>query len=177
MAGNDFGSFIPTTAVLDVNEVYDTEVTSKAFKELIVRLIHNFNNMSLSMNTRDAGFYDTQEFINGQLFFPNTALSSSTAQYPAQRQVFRKVVNFGALPNNATKTAAHGLTITAGYTFTRIYGATTRPSTAFLPLPYASTTAANSIELWVDGTNINVKTGINYTAYTVTYIVLEYLKF
>ena len=178
MPNNNVGSFIPTTSVWDVSEIYSTEVTSPAFKELLVRLYQNLNNMAVSVNTRDAGYYANQEFVNGQIYFPNPANNSTTSSAPAQRQVFRKVVNFGALPNTAAKTAAHGITITPSVTFTRIYAtASNTAGSVFVPIPYASTTAvANNIELSVGAANVTITTGINQTAFTVCYVVLEYIK-
>ena len=177
MANLNQGSFVPTTSVWDVNEIYSTEVTSPEFKELLVRLYQNINNMAISLNTRDAGFYPTQEFVNGQVYFPNPANSSATAVKPTLRQVFRKVINFGALPDKTTKSIPHGLTITPAYTFTRIYG-TSSDTTNFqyVPIPYATGTASNSLELWVDATYVNIDTNHDYSMYTITYIVLEYLK-
>jgi hypothetical protein len=176
-ARGDFGSFIPTTQVWDVSEVYSTEVTSPAFKELLVRLYQNINMQSISVNAKDSGYYNTSEFVNGQLFFPNPALDSSTATTPTFRQVFRKVINFGALPNTAAKTAAHGITVTDAVTFTRIYAtATNTTAHAYIPIPYASSVLANNIELSVDGTNVTITTGSDRTAFNVTYVVLEYLK-
>jgi hypothetical protein len=172
----DYGSYIPTTQVWDVSEIYETEVTSPQFKELIVRLYQNINSQSLSVNGKDAGVYDTSEFVNGQTFFPNPTLTSSSTTTATQRQVFRMVVNFGALPNTGTKTVAHGLTINSGFTFTRIYGTASDPNGNYIPLPYASPTAVNNIELKVDGTNVTIITGSNRSNFTVTYIVLEYLK-
>ncbi len=170
------GSFIPTTQVWDVSEVYSTDVNSAQFKELIVRLYQNMNLSATAGNTKDAGIYDTEEFVNGQSFFPSTATNSSVNSAPIRRQVFRKVINFGALPNNTTKSVAHGLIVTSGYTFTRIYGCASTPSTIFIPLPYASGTSADIIELFVDGTNVSIKTGADKTTYTVCYVILEYLK-
>jgi len=171
------GSFIPTTQVWDVSEIYATEVTSPAFKELLVRLYQNLNNQAVALNIKDTGYYDTSEFVNGQSFFPNPAYNSTTAVKPAMRQVFRKVVNFGALPNTALKSVAHGLTVTTGFTVTRVYGAATDPAaTIFLPIPYSSPVLANNIELNVGATNVNITTGSDRTAYTVTYVVFEYLK-
>jgi hypothetical protein len=89
----------------------------------------------------DSALYETSEFINGQTFFSDPALTSQSAKTPMPRQVYRKVINFGALPNTAIKTAAHGITITAATTFTRIYGTASLPSTDFVPLPYTSITA------------------------------------
>jgi hypothetical protein len=173
---SDYGMFIPTTQVWDVSEIYSTEVTSPAFKELLVRLYQNMNMISLVTNRKDSALYETSEFVNGQTFFSDPALTSASPTTPAPRQVYRKVLNFGALPNTANKTMAHEITITAATTFTRIYGASSQPSTTFVPLPYSSSVAANCIEVWVDATNVNVTTGADWSAYTTTYIILEYLK-
>jgi hypothetical protein len=135
------------------------------------------NQMSLVLNTKDTGYYPLTEFVCGQLYFPDPTLTSASTTTPVWRQVFRKVINFGALPNTATKTVAHGITITATTSFTRIYGVATDPSTSFLPLPYSSATANDVIEVWVDATNVNIKVGKDRSGYTTCYVVLEYLKF
>jgi hypothetical protein len=177
MSGNNYGAFVPTTNVWDVSEIYQTEVTSPEFKELLVRLYQNLNNMALSLNIKDSAYYVNAEFVNGQSFFPNPAYNSSTTTVASMRQVFRLVINFGALPNSTTTSVAHNLPANAGWTFTRIYGCATNPSTPqYLPIPYASNTANASIELWVDGTNVNIKTASNLSAYTTTYVILEYMK-
>jgi hypothetical protein len=183
--GINAGAFIPTTSVWDVSQLYETDVSKPEFKELLVRLFQNMNNMAMSVNGKDAGIYHTDEFVNGQVFFPNPSLNSSTSTNPEQRQVYRKVINFGALPNNANKPMAHGIelqvlpsvTPNPGFTFTRIYGAASDPTNGlYIPLPYASSVAGKIIELYADVTNINVTTASNMTAYATCYIVLEYLK-
>ena len=136
------------------------------------------NQMSLVLNTKDTGYYPLTEFVCGQLYFPDPTLTSASTTTPVWRQVFRKVINFGALPNTATKTVAHGITITATTSFTRIYGCATDPSTSFLPLPLCSTAAlANNITLYADATNVIISTGIDRSGYTTCYVVLEYIKF
>jgi hypothetical protein len=97
-------------------------------------------------------------------------------QYNTVRHVFRKVIDFGSLPNTGTKNVAHGLTWNANTRFTRIYGTATDPSTRSIPLPYVDTTAGSSIELSVDTTNVQIITAANYSGYTTTYIVLEYVQ-
>ena len=164
---SELGLFIPTTGVRD---------QTLQGEEAIIAVRENINAIALALNAKDSGYYVLQEFINGQAWFPDPALSSSTASYPDLRQVFRLVVNFGTLPNTGTKTVVHGLTVTAGFTFTRIYGAATEPSTMFIPLPYASPVAADNIELWVDATKVSIKTGKDRTAFTTTYVILEYIK-
>ena len=152
------------------------DVTSPEFKELLVRLYQNIGSISQVINNKDTGVYNTSEFLCGQIFFPN--LNPIAGQPNEFRQVYRKVINFGTLPNTATKTMAHGIAITPGLFFTRIYGTTKDPvANRWLPLPFTSPGAlASAIELWIDGANITVITGSDRTAYTQTYIVLEYLK-
>ena len=177
MAQQPFGSFIPTTSVWDVTSIYQTEGITPELKELLVRLYQNLNNMAVSTNLKDAGYYNTQEFVNGQQFFPNPANSSQTAVQPDFRSVFRMIVNFGALPNAGTKSVAHGIAMTSSFSFTRIYATATNPTTPkFIPIPYASNSANSSVEINVDGTNVNITTAANLTAYTITYVILEYLK-
>jgi hypothetical protein len=174
----NFGAYIPTTYNFDVQQLYSVDINSQEFKELLVRLAQNVNTMLLGINLRDAGYYSQEEFINGQTFFPNPNLNSTTSQQPIDRQVFRKVINFGALPNAAIKSVAHGITITSAFSFTRIYAcASDQSGSSYIPIPYVSTVAVNqNIELYVDATNVNIATAIDYTAYTICYVILEYIK-
>ena len=175
------GLFIPTTINYDVSQIQDMDVKSKEFKELIVRLVQAYNVTAMAVNLKDTGYYTLEEFLNSQVFFPNPTLTSKTAQTPVFRQVFRKVVDFGTLPNNATKTVAHGINIIAPantmYSFTKIYATATDPvGFNYIPIPYASSVAADIIELKVNATNVSITTVSNKTAFTKTYVVLEYIK-
>ena len=148
--------------------VYDylPEEWDKA-KEALVRYLKQ---ISEGVNYRDVGTYYNQEVLAGQRFVP-------TSNQGDARSVFRKVILIGALPNTTTKQVAHGITVIATTRFTRIYGTANNPSTQFLPIPYVSTTAvANGIEVWVDATYVNIKTGVNYAAYTDSFIVLEWVS-
>jgi hypothetical protein len=172
------GLYIPTTNIWDVSQLYSTEVTDPAFKELLVRLYQNVNNIALALNLKDSAYYDQTEFVNGQMFFPNPANSSQTVAAPAYRNVYRMVINFGALPNAGAKSVAHNIPITAAYTFTRIYAtASDTTGLTYIPIPYASPTLVNNIQLDVTATNVTITTGSNRTNYNVCYVVLEYLKF
>lgn len=169
----DFGSFVPTTQVWDVSEIYSTDVTSPAFKELLVRLYQNMNSQSLSVNAKDSGYYDTTEFVNGQLYFSNPGLTSASTTTPTMRQVFRKVFNIGSVGAGAT-TVAHGITITSALSFTRIYGAASLYNAVpanchYYPIP------TTNLTLVLDGTNITI-TNATGIVFSVAYVVLEYLK-
>jgi len=171
------GLFVPTTNVWDPSEIEATEVTSEAFKELMVRLYQNLNVMSLALNLKVSGYFVQEEFVNGKVFFPNTTLSATTAQVPTFRQDFTKVVNFGALPNNTTKRVPHGLTINSNFTLTHFYASCTNPvGFTGLTLPYASATPANIIEMSYDANDVIITTGSDRTAFTVTLVVFEFLK-
>lgn len=164
---SDYGFFLPTTYLFG----------NESQKELTRNLYRNVNSIILAVNAKDTGIYELTEFINGQVFFSNPALTSLTPQTPTQRQVFRKVINFGALPNTGTTSVAHGIAPDSTFTFTRIYGtASDTTGLTYIPLPYASSTAANNIEIHIDVTNVNIITGIDRTAFDTTYVILEYLK-
>ncbi len=171
---NISGSFVPTTFIFDVAKLQDVDVNSDQFKELLVRLYQNLNRMVLSLNVKTSGYFPLNQFVMGDQYFPATASTSLTqANY---RPATRVVINFGALPNTGTKAVAHGITCTANTSFVRIYG-TASDTTGFnyIPLPYASPTLANNIELKVDATNVTVITGSNRTNFNLCYIVLEFI--
>jgi len=178
MAKNISGTFVPNTLIFDVANVQSVDVKSPEFKELLVRLYQYINTMSLALNIKDTGLYDTDEYINGQVYFSNPALNSSTAQQPTLRQVVRKVLNWQANLVNGTTTIPHGIFVTSNTTFTRIYGvANNKTAFNYVPLPYASNTANQSIEMYVDATNVYIITAsATYNGYNPSYVVLEYLQ-
>lgn len=174
---NVVGSFVPTTNVWDVQQIYQIQSISPELRELLVRLYQNLNLMATNVNLKDTGYYPLSEFVNSQLFFPDPTLSSQTSTFPAYRQIFRIVVNFGALPNAGTKSVAHGIAIDTATTFTRIYGcASDTTGLTYIPLPYASASGIDNIELNVDVTDVNITTASDRTNYNVTYVILEYIK-
>lgn len=168
------GAFIPTTNVWDV-DVSKLEGVSEGLKEVLVRLYQNISNIAHVLNVKETSLYPLQEYVCGQQYFPNPTYSSETQLAPALRQVYRTVINFGTLPNNTTTSVAHNITVTSAVTFTRIYGAASDTSTEFVPIPYASA-SNNNIEIWVDTTNVNIATNSNWSAYTICYVIVEYMK-
>lgn len=171
--GEDAGAFVPTTFVWDAGELQDIDVKSEKFKELLVRLYQNLNLMQLNLNIKDSAYYDTNEFVNGQLFPPSSSTPSSETSAINRRQVFRKMIDFGALPNTGTKNVAHGIDITTGFSFTRIYGcASDTTNLLYTPIPNAN----SDIRITLTATNVVLTTSANYSSYDTTYVVLEYLK-
>jgi hypothetical protein len=173
------GAFVPTNYLWEIQQAESGPLKEDDLRLLLVRLYQNINNIALVLNMKDTGMYNTSQFVNSQLFFPNPALNSRTPQSPTFRQVYRTVINFGALPSAGTKSVPHNITCNTSTSFTRIYATASKPVAPFeyLPIPYSSVTAvADNIELYVDGTYVNITTAANYSAYTTTYVILEYLQ-
>lgn len=144
------------------------------YEEFNPRFTDTYRNLASAINLRDISLYDLVERENGQDFF--------TEGNPRKfRDVYRKVINFGTLPNATTKTVAHNISVTSDFQFTRIYGVAedptaTSPTPRSLPLPYTNV-AGNPIELYITDTDVVIITGIDYSAYTRCIVVLEYTKF
>lgn len=176
------GSFLPQSAVVDVDIIGSMNI-DKPLKDFLTRFRQLFNDSSIQVNLKDVGYYSLQQFVNGQLFFP---LNPGGPYWPTGlnsdwRQVTRLVVNFGALPNTGVKTVAHGITwiglpIKPPTIFTRIYAtATDTTGKTALPIPYASASGADNIEISVDATNVIITTASNRSNYDVCYVILEFV--
>jgi hypothetical protein len=139
-------------------------------KDLMLR--NYLGSIATATNTKDSGIYSSVETITGQKFLPTFSTDTfSSANY---KSVIRKVFSTGALPNSSSITIAHGITFSPTYSVTRMYGAATNPSNSWIPLPYASPTLADNISLEANSTNIIITTGSNRTAYTISYVVIEF---
>lgn len=161
----DPGSYLPTSEILDPALLDKIDINSAEFRNFLNILTRAVNDINLQVNTKDAAYYSLTEFVNGQMFFPNQSSPTSPL-----RNVFRKIINFGDLPNNTTKSVAHDIPVNAFYTFTRMYGCSSIPGTSFTAIPN------QDIKLTADAVNVTVTTTSAYVGYTTTYIVLEYIK-
>jgi hypothetical protein len=139
-------------------------------EQLRTVLTDNYKKIANIMNTKEGALYLTQELATYiQYFTPDEPFKN--------RNGYRKVVNFGALPNTAAKTVAHGITFDADSTLTRLYASATDPvNLLYIPIPYASSVLASNIEISLDATNVIITTGSNRSAYTTCYVVIEWLK-
>jgi len=164
------GAYVSTTEIFDPTLVNQLDVNSDDFKDFLNKLTRVINDMNLLLDLKDTGYYNITEFVNGQNFFPNPALSSSTPATPIYRNVFRKTINFGPLPNFSTTSVPHGIPVNAPYTFTRMYGCASNPGTAFVAIPN------QDIKLTADAVNVTIQTFSAYVGYTTTYVILEYIK-
>lgn len=178
---NQVGVYIPTTEVWDVAQLYQVDVTSPEFKELLVRMYQNLNRMALALNVSTKGYYDIQgEFVDGNLWFQKPGLTSKTSQAPVYRQEYRTVLNLPqvagiALGAGAT-TINHNITVNAGTLFTLIYAtASDTVGNNYYPIPWASAAGTTNIEIKVNATQVTItnNSGINFTD---CFVVLQYIQ-
>lgn len=165
------GLFVPTTNIWDMSRIADLPLDINT-KELLVRMYQNIANISNALNLKDSGYYDTNQFITGQNFFPNPANSSQTNPYkvPAYRPTTRVVINFGALPNSSSKSVPHNITVTDQVSWTRIYATATDPvGLTGIPIPNLE------VSIIVNSTNVTITTTTNYSNYTICYCIVEWL--
>ena len=178
-----YGSFVPTTNIWDVSQIYSTEGISPELQELLVRMYQNLNQMSLALNTKTSGFYnnDNQQFVNGNVWFPNPANSSQSSPYvnPVMRQEQTQVLNLPqngsgfALPAGDTITINHQIVCTAQTTFVGLDGmASDTVGFNYYPINYAG---SETISAFANGTQVSItnNTAINFT---ICYVVLRFLQ-
>ncbi len=172
---SDTGLYLPNTFLVEVGAIQEIDLNSQEFRETLVRLYIYLGDMVNALNLKDSGYFITTEFNTSKLLF------DVNNDFNNLRPIYRTTVNFGALPAAGTKSVAHGIVgISTTYSFITINGAAFNPSTTTgIPIPYSSATGvASNLEITVDATNVNITTGgTNYSAYTRTLIVLEYVKF
>lgn len=90
-----------------------------------------------------------------------------------EKTLYRKVINFGSLPNSSSK--AIGIGVANLGTVTKIEGLAVG-STYTFPMPYASTSNITlNIDLHKVNNNIEIITGTDRSSYTA-YIIIEYTK-
>ena len=124
-----------------------------------------YQSIASAVNNKVGGLYVPEEKINSQQYFD----SNNVQKF---KNVYRMVVDFGALPNTGTKSVAHNIPgWTSAFRLTQLYGAATDPvALQGLSLPN------DGILLSVDSTNVTVTTTSNRSAFTASTIVVEYTK-
>jgi len=137
--------------------------------------------ISETVNTKDSGYMIQQEILASSQFYKGTG--------EALRPIYRKVIDFGTLPDNTTKTLTHGIStnsdgtsIDSKFTLVNMYLSATKgtitadPNPISFSLQYYSLDLSADIVLYLTAVNVVVKTLSNYSLYTRSSIVLEYIK-
>lgn len=90
------------------------------------------------------------------------------------KHIYKKTVNFGALPNNTAKNVAHGI---SGISYIIKIEGTAVASGAYYPLPlmYRGTDSNYNVQIWANDTNIQMTSNTDRSSYTA-YVTLYYTK-
>lgn len=163
---NNQGMLVPTSIIYDAQRLQETDVNSKDFKQLLVRLYQSINIISLAINKREVGMYPLEEFVIGNLYY-----NPSSAAISDFRPIFRTTYNTGALGAGVTN-IPHGFPtpIPDSWQFVHIYGAANdRVTHVYYPMPTTLLTVS------LDATNIIITNGTGVT-FTSSSIVIEYSK-
>jgi len=148
------------------NFIPEDYVIPEDYQEAQLFLKKTLESFARMINRKDTAQYETVEAQVNHTY-PGTAPQ-------IKEDIFRKIVNFGALPNAATKTVAHGLTVNDNWFFTRIEAfAHSQADNRFIPVPNFG--AFNSA-LWVTYTDVNIAATFDLSNYTRCYVILEYYK-
>lgn len=132
-----------------------------------LKLTDSLRTYADGINTRTIGQYYFNEINTGSV------LSSNNPQ--KNRQLFRKVIDFGALPNSTSKPVHHGLTITNTFQFVKMIAVGNNPN-ATGTTPYAIAIPDTNSQLQLDPTDVIITTTADYSSYTNCYVILEYAK-
>jgi len=87
--------------------------------------------------------------------------------------IYKKTINFGALPSNAEKSVPHDISNlrrvikVEGYAYN---------NDVFFPLPFPWTNASSCVGILVGFTNINISAGSDRSGFTETYVTIYYTK-
>jgi len=152
--------------------VYD--VVPEEWEEARPFLVEMLKKITNSLNSKEVGFFLDEELLSGKAFIPGATLPGNNPGI--FRQVLRKVVDFGALPNAGLKSVPHGIVYDANFTLVQLFGAATDPiGLQSIGIGHAAA-PPNQVEIFLDAVNINIVTGSNRSAFTRTFIVIEYLQ-
>ena len=161
---NSIGSFLPPNIILPDSykeaKLTLTDYLIKSAEAINAREIAQYMDVTL-----DSGV-NISSTVTGQTWY--TDGDANKFRYGS-----RTVVKMGALLNNAAKSVAHGITVSANTVFTHIYGVANNPGTLSYPLPNSGT---NAVSVEVDGTNVIVTTTTDLTAFTDAFVVLEWVE-
>jgi len=114
--------------------------------------------------TRQVVFWDATSATLRPLNAPHSTTEQDTgALGPAGNRVWRKLIAFGALPNNTTKSVAHGISSmpTAKGAYVRIGGSMSDGTTGIALPTVAAGASRNIVELRWDATNVIAQTNYN----------------
>jgi len=132
-------------------------------KELLRNVFRKTNELVYIINTKDTAIYNDEEFFTSQQWYFGQDQGE-------QKMIYRKVIDFGALPNAGVKSVAHNLPVNASWDFIK---ATIK---AFDPIAVQWIVDDPGLEMTIGTAAISIETTIDYSDFTQCQVILEYTK-
>ena len=129
----------------------------------------------LAENQQENVLNDVKGYVDSSNSY-STAEVKTGGKWIDGKPIYRKVVDFGALPNATIKGVSFD-NINAD-TFVKIEGIAMNNSGSAVTIPFADTSAATqSIAIFINSSSVSISTGAtNRSDYTKCYITIEYTK-
>lgn len=115
---------------------------------------------------------------NGDIDEYSTTETKTNKVWIDGKPIYRKVVNFGALPNNTTKSVAHNISNMETVVFANLigYDNLSRGGNCIV-MPYIGSDFAHSAGFYLNGTNVYCRSGASLSSsYPNSYATIEYTK-
>lgn len=147
--------------------------------EFRTRLIQMINDMCISINAKESGFYSDEITITGSKVLPTYSNQLQGNRSVYTRSVRRKCIFTEALPNSSAKSVAHNIEFPKTSVGWRLWGCASQIDgnedlQGFLQMPYAHPTPANCIALYCNRNNVIITTGSDRTNFNFSFVVIEY---
>ena len=144
-----------TDSEISVMEVHEYEYTINTWYGIYDNSTWTFSLKGMCSRN----FYSTSETLTNKVWIDG-------------KPIYRKVVETGTLPNNTVKYVAHGIS-----NLSKVVSLTGMASNASysLALPHISNSNF-SVEVEIEGANIDISTLSNMSGYTSSFVVIEYTK-
>ncbi len=140
-------------------------------------IVEQLKRLANAVNVREIGFFLDEELLSGKAFIPTVAQLADSGNSQQFRSILRKVIDFGALPNTATKSVPHGIVFDNNFTLIQLWASATDPTNFIaIPIPFDSAGAAQGIQITMDAMNINIKTQSNRSTFTRCFVFIEYIQ-
>jgi len=159
--GLDLSGYVQTSDVVD--NLTSTETTHPLSAKQGKNLKDTCDTLNSSLTTLNNNYEDSVDY----------STTETVIGIWLDKPLYRKVINFGGLPNNTYKSVAHNISDISK--IIRATGYSYATSGSFVNIPY-SASGTNSIELVANVTDITIYTHTNQTAFSECYIVVEYTK-
>ena len=116
---------------------------------------------------------DEQEVVEGGTIYSTD--EQVIGLWLDKKPLYQKTIDCGTLPNNTSKSVAHGISNIDN--IVNAYGFAKTPSANQTPLPFVNnTTVGSQVAVFADDTTIVLRTSDNKTPYTISYVTLQYTK-